>query len=479
VKRDLDAIVAREHDVLVIGGGIHGAFAAWDAAQRGLKTALVEAVDFGAGTSWNSLKTIHGGLRYLQGLDLPRMRESIRERRTLLRIAPALVKPLRFVVPTYGHGLKGREALALALAANDFVSRDRNVGLPKPQQIPPGRSLSREEILRLVPGIPAAGLSGGAAWTDAQVASSERLLIGVLQAAAAAHAVLANHARVVGFGVSGDRITVVRLEDMVSGDIVEVRARVILNAAGPGMDDVLALAGSRRPPVPLLSALNLVLRRPVVREHALGALANGRYLFMVPWAGRAIVGTDYVPAAHADPAEDGRRFLAEAARAYPWARLEPADVTLVHRGRVPGRSPRRLASRHLLIDHARDGLAGLVSVQGAKYTTARAVAEAAIDLVARKLAVGRPSRTAATVLKQAAPLAGALTAQALAAVKDEMALTLSDIVLRRLDLVSAGLPSESDLDAVVLALADALGWDAIRVANEKAGLAESLAGLAL
>ncbi len=479
MKRDLAAIAAREHDVLIIGGGIHGAFAAWDAAQRGLKTALVEAEDFGSGTSWNSLKTIHGGLRYLQGLDLPRMRESIRERRTLLRIAPALVKPLRFVVPTYGHGLKGREALAIALRANDLVSRDRNEGLPAPQRIPPGRSLSREELLHLAPGVPAAGLTGGATWTDAQVSSSERLLVGVLHAADAAHALLANHARVVGFGVSGDRITVVRIEDMVSGEIVEVRARVILNAAGPGMDEVLGLAGSRRPPVPLLSALNLVLRRPVVRDHALGALSNGRYLFLVPWAGRAIVGTDYVPAATADPVEDGRRFLDEARHAYPWARLEPADVALVHRGRVPGRSARQLAGRHLLVDHARDGLAGLVSVQGVKYTTARAVAEEAIDLVARKLGSGRPSRTAATVLKHAAPLPGTLTQQALAAMKDEMALTLSDIVLRRLDLVSGGLPAESELDAIVLALSDALGWDAIRVAREKAGLSESLAGLAL
>lgn len=479
MKRDLAAIAAREHDVLIIGGGIHGAFAAWDAAQRGLKTALVEAEDFGSGTSWNSLKTIHGGLRYLQGLDLPRMRESIRERRTLLRMAPALVKPLPFVVPSYGHGLKGREALALALRANDLVSRDRNDGLPPGQHIPPARGVSRDELQRLVPGVPSAGLTGGAIWTDAQVSSSERLLIGVLHAAAAAQALLANHARVVGFGVSGDRITVVRIEDMAGGDIVEVRARVILNAAGPGMDDVLGLAGSRRPPVPLLSALNLVLRRPVVREHAVGAVSNGRYLFMVPWAGRAIVGTDYVPAAGADPVADGRRFLDEVRHAYPWARLEPADVALVHRGRVPGRSARQLAGRHLLVDHARDGLAGLVSVQGVKYTTARAVAEEAIDLAARKLGVTRPSRTAGSVLKQAQPLSGTLPEQALAAVRDEMASSLADIVMRRLDLVSRGLPAEAELDAIVLALAEALGWDAIRVANEKAGLADALAGLAL
>ena len=149
VKRDLGALSEREHDVLIVGGGIHGVAAAWDAASRGLRVGLVEAEDFGSGTSWNSLKTIHGGLRYLQTIDLKRMRESIRERRALLRIAPALVRPLPFVVPTYGHGAKGREALALALLLNDAVSSDRNRDLPGDQHIPRGRLLSRREVLDL------------------------------------------------------------------------------------------------------------------------------------------------------------------------------------------------------------------------------------------------------------------------------------------------------------------------------------------
>src|SRR4051794_19010006 len=104
MERSLEALTGREHDVLVVGGGIYGAAIAWDAAQRGLDVALVEKDDFGAGPSWNSLKTIHGGLRYLQRLDLRRMRDSVRERRALLRIAPGLVRPLSFLIPTYGHG---------------------------------------------------------------------------------------------------------------------------------------------------------------------------------------------------------------------------------------------------------------------------------------------------------------------------------------------------------------------------------------
>ncbi len=143
MRRDLGALAGRQHDLLVIGGGIQGAACAWDAAQRGLKVALVEARDFASGVSWNSLKTIHGGLRYLQTLDLPRLRSSIRERSTLLRVAPELVRPLPFLIPTYGHGTKGREALGVALRVNDLLSADRNRDLPPEQRLPPPGACSR------------------------------------------------------------------------------------------------------------------------------------------------------------------------------------------------------------------------------------------------------------------------------------------------------------------------------------------------
>src|SRR5215510_9280571 len=129
LRRDVAALADREHELLVIGGGIHGAAVAWDAAQRGLSVALVEAGDFGSGTSWNSLKTIHGGLRHLQRADLPGLRESVRERAALLRIAPDLVRPLAFLLPLYGHGLRGREAMAAALVAANVLGTGASDGL--------------------------------------------------------------------------------------------------------------------------------------------------------------------------------------------------------------------------------------------------------------------------------------------------------------------------------------------------------------
>jgi len=476
MKRDLGLLAAREHDLLIVGGGIYGVAAAWDAAQRGLDVALIEGEDFGAGVSWNSLKTIHGGLRHLQRADVGQMRESLRERRALLRIAPELVRPLSFLVPAYGHGIRGREALAAGLWLFDLLGRDRNRGLAPEQRIPPARSLSRRAVLEMIPALPERGLTGGALWTDAQVSSSERLTLGFVHAAVGAGAIAANHVAAAGFLRAGARVLGVRAKDTLTGETLEVRARLVLNAAGPGVDDLLVGAGIKRPKAPLLRAMNLVLGRALTTGgHAVGALGGGRFLFLVPWRDRSLLGTAYEPAER-DGAGAVEAFVAEAARAYPWVGLTLGDVVLVHRGLVPGRGGADgLATRPRLVDHeAADGVPGLVSVQGVKYTTARGVAEKVVDLVFRRL--GRPSpecRTAITPLPRARPLEGTLAERVGEAVREEMAATLEDAVLRRLDLGTAGPPSAPDLETVAGAMAAALGWDRTRVGVERAALAKT------
>ena len=193
--------------MLVVGAGIHGAAVAWDAAQRGLATALVEREDFGSGTSWNSLKTIHGGMRHLQRLEIGSLRESARERSTLLRIAAPLMAPLPFFVPCYGYGARGRAALAIGLALSDALTRDRNRGLPPERSIPDGRTIGAAEALRLLPGLEPRGLTGGALWHDAQVRSSERLLLAFVHAAADSGAAVANHAEAVELLRAGGRVS--------------------------------------------------------------------------------------------------------------------------------------------------------------------------------------------------------------------------------------------------------------------------------
>jgi glycerol-3-phosphate dehydrogenase len=462
------ALSARVHDLLVVGGGIHGAAAAWDAAQRGLDVALVEAADFGAGASWNSLKTVHGGLRHLQRLDLRGLRESARERRALLGIAPRLVRPLPFLVPTYGHGPKGREAFALGLRLNDLLTRDRNRGLPPEQRIPAGAVLSPAEVRERLPGVATDGLTGGALWTDAQVASTERLLLAFLHAAAGAGACLANYAPAQELLREGARVTGARVRDAEEGGTVEARARMTLVAAGEGADALVGPVVGAWAPVPRLQAINLVLRRRAASV-GVGARQGGRFLFLVPWGSRGLVGTEYAPAEA--PPLSARRFLAEAQRAFPWAGLRAEDVALVHRGLVPGRGGADgLWTRHRLTDHEdADGVAGLVSVVPAKYTTARAVAEAAVDVVARRL--GRAAaacRTAVTPLPEVAPEPA-----------EEMALHLTDAVLRRLDLGAGGPPPPEAVAPVAAEMAARLGWDDARRARETASLAAFYEGAAL
>lgn len=477
MKRDLGALGEREHDLLIVGGGIYGATAAWDAAQRGLQVALVETDDFCSQVSWNSLKTIHGGLRYLQTADLRRLRHSVRERRTLLAIAPELVRPLAFLVPAYGHGRHGPEVLRLGLAASDCLSYDRNYGLPPEQRLPRSRRLSRGEMLERLPGLPAAGLTGGGSWFDAQVRSSERLVLAFLHAAAGAGAALANHAEVTGWVKAKGRVCGALVKDHIGGGEFEVRARLVLCAAGSGIHRLWALAGIERPPSPLLRAMNLVLRRPIVSGAAVGTRSRGRFLFAVPWEGRSIVGTAYGPAG--EPSLLWSRFFEEAARAFPWADLKPEDVTLVHSGLVPG-APGRLAARPLIVDHDHDhdhgqadAVPGLLSVLGVKYTTARGVVERAVDLVFRRLGrLSPPCRTAELPLPEARLLAGPLEEAVQRAIAEEMALSLSDLVLRRLDLGTAGPPPEGALQRVAASAAAALAWSPERTREELGALAE-------
>jgi glycerol-3-phosphate dehydrogenase len=440
----------------------------------------VEAADFGSGTSWNSLKTIHGGLRHLARADVAALRESARDRTALLRIAPAVVEPLAFLVPTYGHGLRGREAFAVLMRINDLLTRGRNAGLPPDRRIPAGRLLVPEEALERVPGLDPRGLSGAALWHDGQVASSERLLLGFLRAAAGAGAALASQAEATALVMDGGRVAGARVWDREGGAELQVRARLVVNATGPALDRVQRWAGIQRAPVPLLRACNLVLRRRVVASAAVGGWGAGRFLFVVPWSGRSIVGTAYVPAEGGtdDPAA---AFLHEAASAFPWAEITPDDVTLVHRGLVPGRGGAHgLFSRGRVIDHeAEDSVPGLVSLLTVKYTTARAAAEKVVDLAAARLGRALPRcATATTPLEWARPLPGTLEDQARAAAREEMALHLEDAVLRRLDLGTAGPPRRSEVDRVAATMAAELGWDARRRQEEQEVLARAVTAAA-
>ncbi|RPJ57341.1 MAG: FAD-dependent oxidoreductase, partial [Acidobacteria bacterium] len=405
MKRDLARLSHDGFDLLVIGGGAHGLAAAYDAAQRGLSVALVERDDFGSAASFNHLKTIHGGLRYIQTADLKRMRESIVERRTLARIAPHLLTPLPFLMPTYRKVTRSRLAMRVAFAIDAVVGRDRNAGVTPRLHLPTGRLLSRDECLQKFPDVRARGLTGAALWFDYQVRNTDRLTLAFALAADAQGACLANRVEATGAVKEGSRIAGARVRDRLTGEEFDVRARVTLNAAGAGAGLVMGFLGHQAP-FPLLKAMNLVTRRSMGGPALASSTDDGRMLFVVPWEGRAVAGTSHAqelaaPGDSGVSAEELLHFIDEVNQAFPALRLTPGDVALVHRGIVPaarGRKGLGLEGHYRVRDHAHDGAEGAVSLGGVKYTTARGVAAVAVDLVARKLDTKAPCRTDAVPL---------------------------------------------------------------------------------
>lgn len=531
MTRDLPRLADTPVDVLVVGAGIYGAAIAWEAALRGLSVAVIDRGDFGAATSFNSLKTIHGGLRELQRAAIGDVREFVRERRALSRIAPHLVHPLPFLIPTYRHPLRSRAVMRAVLAVNDLIAFDRNALGDPAKHLPRGRVLSRDECLARHPLVDPDGVTGGALWYDCQMSSADRLTLAFVRSAARAGALAANYVDATAPLLRGAHVVGVTARDVLTDDRFDIRARLVVNATGPWAPTLLDTigAGLSRTLVPGFSrALNLVVG-PVGVPTALGGLADGRFLFVAPWRDAAILGTSHdrwtgPPDALRVTRRDVEAFLAAARRAFPRAAWTPDDVRLVHRGLLPARrregSADTLLKHSLIRDHRHDGFEGIVTVLGVRYTTARATAERAVDLVLS--ALGRPpvaSRSALTPLlggdlgpleayerdavaaappalppdvvrrlvgtygtehrrlvdamqarpELAEPLASGCPvtrAEILHAVHHEMAVRLADVVIRRTDLGSAGHPGPSVVRAAGELMATALGWSRARLDDE-------------
>jgi glycerol-3-phosphate dehydrogenase len=479
------------------------------------------------------------------------MRESVRERRTLMRIAPHLVHTLPFLLPTYRDWKRRRPVLAAALLLNDLVSFDRNHLTAPDKYIPPGRIISREECRKLFPGVLEDGLTGGAIWYDAQIYNSDRLTLSFALSASKAGAEVANYLEVTGFLRDGSRVRGVRAKDIPSGEEIDIRSRVVLNAGGPWIDRMLHLLdGERRPRLFHSSkAMNLVTR-PLTKDVAVGLsgkrthrdddawIGKGRrVLFIIPWRGYSLIGTSHAPyRGEADSfeasEEDIQELLDEINDAYPAARLERGDVRLVHRGllpMVPGSHDGNgvtLVKKYRIRDHRIEGIDGLITMMGVKYTTARGVAEKAVDRVFGVLEKKAPkSRTAMTPLHGGAiesfsdfldqeverkphglneesvrhlvqtygsaygevlryvehdrswaqPLVEAspvLRAEVLHAVREEQALDLASVILRRTELGSAGHPGRPCLESCAAIMAPELEWDQAKVSEEIAKVDE-------
>ena len=381
-------------DVLVIGGGITGAGIALDAAARGFSVALVERDDFASGTSGRSSRLVHGGLRYLEHREFGLVRESLRERGILFRLAPHLIRP----IPMYmlADELRSRATYRVGLTAYELLAAGRNIGYH--------RSASAEQVRQDIPGL--GGRSRGLAYFECQV-DDARLTIEVARAAHGFGAVLAKHARVTDLLGDG-RVTGAVVADEMTGQRFEVRARAVVNAAGVWADRVTRLAGSDgsgggrlRPS----KGVHLVFAPGAVQTKAAlvtsSGADDGRFIFIIPWEDRVYAGTTDSPYRGEEDhpavdAVDRDYILSAVARSFPgvterdvvasWAGLRPL---LSQDEDLGDARTSDLSRNHAIFTDP----PGLFTITGGKLTTYRAMAEDLVDRVAAALGDARPGLT--------------------------------------------------------------------------------------
>ncbi len=387
MRRDLDVLARETFDLLVLGGGITGAGVALDAALRGLRVALIDKGDFASGTSSASSKLVHGGLRYLEHGGFRLVREALRERRLLLRNAPHLVRPLRFVLPFYGGARVPPWKWRAGLTLYDLLAGPDNLRRSRP--------LDARRLAGEFPGLRTRDLLGGAEYYDAQM-DDARLCVEVLRTAAVHGARAANYVEAVAFERGA-----VRAADRAGGGEFAIRARQVLNATGPWADAVCRLAGDSSGPHlrPTKGVHLLAPGRGLSAAFLLLHPADGRVFFVIPWLGKTLVGTtdtlcEESPDALVVTAAEVR-YLLEAFNHFFDPPLRTEDVLGSFAGlrplvrERPG-EPSSLSREYKIFESP----GGLLSVAGGKYTTYRHMAEVITDEVVRRLGGRSRCRTA-------------------------------------------------------------------------------------
>lgn len=515
--------MAGSYDLIIVGGGVNGAAICRDAAMRGLRTLLLEADDFAAGASGHNGRMIHGGLRYLANGDIGLVVEALRERATLLAIAPHLVSRSTLLIPRRAGARHPGWKVGLGLAALDALALGR---------FPRHRRLDRRAALARVPCLRAEGLAGGFLMHDAYAEYAERLTVENVIAAVEAGAEVLNHAPVTSIAPAAGGLLEVAWRQGGAGQAAA--ARVVVNATGAWTDGFLARAARPGAALTTRAKGSFLVFAPAPGAPAeavfVEARSDGRPVLVTPWQGSILVGTTDVviagdPAAATTTAAEVDYLLAALDEAFAPGTFRREDIRFTYCGVRPlpaaAGPSHRITRRHVIHRHPAP-LAGLISVYGGKLSTFRSLAEGATDTVFALL--GRPAPPAATArtplpgaaggaaagvpaghLPEASrrrlqaiygaragrvaalaagapglaavidPGSGAVAAELVHAVRAEFAGSLSDILLRRTLLGYRPGRGRAVLDAFRAVAAGQLGWSATRIAADIAAYEDHLA----
>ena len=511
------------YDLIVVGAGINGLGVARDAASRGLRVVVLEQDDICSGVSAWSGRLVHGGLRYLEHRDFALVRESLRERERLFRLAPHLVKPRRLLMPLYHHNRRPAWLIRLGMVVYDVLSFDKRTGRHE--------VLDTEQTVRRFSGISRDGLTGATVFTDGQVEYAERLCVEVAVAAVGDGAEIRTKARVEEPVLDGHRVVGVRYRDTTTDTMHEVHAPVVLNVAGPWIDRIFRRGAPEQPRLNggTKGSHLIVDPFPGAPDDVVyyESKTDGRLVLVIPWMGRYMIGTtdlrfDRDPDEARCDLDEMTYLLGEVNALIPGAGLTPEDVLFTYSGvrplpYAPGVEEWEVPRTHVLHDHAPD-LEGLVTVVGGKLTTYRQLGEDAVDDVFRRLGRAKPrcatanlplpgmvgdddaarrflaghdlSETtverllaryggrAVDVVAEADSDAdllavvheptGAIGAELVFALRRELARTLTDVLARRVLLAFEPGHGLESLDRVVEVIAPRQGWDEARIAAEVA-----------
>ena len=523
----LSALQEERFDLVVVGGGITGAGVALDAASRGYSVALVERDDYAAGTSSRSSKLVHGGLRYLQNFDLGLVREALLERALMVNLAPHLVRPLPLLVPGF-DGKRPDRLTGVGLNMYDVMARERLRRRPDDEEWSPDRHriISAEETLELIPALESRNPTSAYLFYDCQT-DDVRLVLTVLGEAERFGAVMANRCEVTGLVERSGRAAGVLVHDTVAGGEFELRADNVVNATGVWADQLRPDEIYAEEEVPHIrpsrgTHITLSTEQLPLEAGAIVPAGGGRTIFALPWLGRTLIGTtdndyegplDHVPPDHADI-----EYLLEACNTFFDTDLEPSDLTGAYAGVRPLIST---GDPKKSVDISRkaelyETSSGLLTITGGKLTTWRRMAKMTVDRVVEREArdaecrtheiplglpaeegdlidvegvddesrdrlAGRYGHAAYGVLELAkdrpelarriVPGLPDLLAEVPFAVRNEQALSVADVLLRRTRLGLLAAPELTGDDAevprtVAEAMGAELGWDAVRVEEE-------------
>ena len=523
MKRFIEENIKEQFDCIIIGGGITGAAVAYEAASRGLKVALCEKNDFGWATSAATSKLIHGGLRYLNYFEFGLVRESLRERRILENIAPNLVYPFPFMIPNYNRLENNRWVLKIGMILYDILSYDKAFTWDKSKKIPMHFTLSKEKALKEEPNIRPEGLTAATVYYDCQSIFPERLTLAFIKSAVAYGAKVANYAEVVNFVYSNNSIAGVIVHDKLTGREVTIKGTIIINCGGPWADIILKKAenGNAKHQIRRSEGIHIITK-PMVNTYAVGLMPRkGRHFFLIPWRGYSLIGTtdkEYIgnPDEYKVTKQSIQELLDDVNSAFGDGNLTFKDIKFAYGGLRPlvedqVEGTYQSSRRYEIYDNAQEGVNGLITVEGGKYTTSRNLAVNVMKLVEKKLQRKLlPSVTHTRYLagcqikdlkaffntvyssypsfkkntlevcakyygsevdalmriaqsnkkyREIVTHDGEILAEVTYAIRHEMARTLSDIVFRRTGICTAGNPGNDVLTLVAETAAKELKWD--------------------